>query len=125
MNQQHGASPASNEAIVPVYRAAIRVLTWGFRTGAGILLLGLVVSLIKREALNTQVDPFADILPTLFDGKPAAIIDLAILTFMATPLLTVVVVAIGFMRAGDRRYGMLSFIVLGVLCISVTLSLLR
>ncbi len=125
MSQPERVSQPSNEAIVPVYRAATKVLTWGFRTGAGLLLIGLVVSLIKQEALNTEVDPFGEILPALFDGKPAAIIDLAILAMMATPLLTVVVVAIGFMRAGDRRYGMLSFVVLGILCVSVALSLLR
>jgi uncharacterized membrane protein len=61
----------------------------------------------------------------LLDGKAAGIIDLAILALMITPLATVITVAAGFFRAGDRRYGWLSVLVLGILGISVVLSLLR
>jgi uncharacterized membrane protein len=114
-----------DEQLAPVYRAAITVMTWGFRVGAAILVLGLAVAAAKRESLQHKVDPFVDIIPKILDGKAAGIIDLAIVVLMATPLLTVVTVAVTFRRVGDRRYAMISFMVLGILAISVLLSLLR
>ena len=112
-------------ALAPIYAAAIKVLTNGFRTGGALLVVGLVVAALKQEAINHKAESFEKVIPAVFDGKASGIIDLAILVMMITPLLTVVTVAIGFVRAGDRRYGLLSFVVLGVLCVSVTLSLLR
>lgn len=118
-------APPANAELAPVYRAAIVVLTWGFRIGAAILTVGLLVALAKREDLNREVDPFSEVVPKILEGEAAGIIDLAILTLMATPLATVLVVATGFYRAGDRRYGALSLLVLAVLCVSVALTLLR
>lgn len=108
-----------------IYRSAILVLTWGFRVGAAVLTVGLAVALAKREALSHEADPFREVIPAILDGKAAGIIDLSILSLMATPLVTVLTVALGFFRIGDRRFGWLSLLVLGVLCVSVTLSLLR
>jgi hypothetical protein len=112
-------------ALPPIAQAAIKSLTWGFRLGAALLVLGLAVALITREPLGERTDPFVDVLPTIVDGHANGIIDLAILTLMATPVVTTLVVAIGFFREGDRRYGTLSLIVLVVLGISVSLSLIR
>jgi uncharacterized membrane protein len=123
------ASPQStcqqDDRLAPVYRAAITVMTWGFRTGAALLVIGLAIAAAKRESINHEVDPFSEIFPNIFDGKAAGIIDLAILALMVTPLITVVTVAVGFRRAGDRRCSHLSFVVLGILGISVLLSMLR
>jgi uncharacterized membrane protein len=114
-----------DEQLAPVYRAAITVMTWGFRVAATLLILGLTVAAAKRESLQHSVDPFVDIIPKILDGKATGIIDLAIVAIMATPLLTVVTVAVTFQRVGDRRYAMISYMVLGILAISVLLSLLR
>jgi uncharacterized membrane protein len=114
-----------DQRIAPIYRSAIRVMTWGFRIAAALLIVGLAVAAAKREAIGHRVDPFRQIFPNIIDGKAAGIIDLAILAIMVTPLVTVIVVAVGFQRAGDRRYALCSFLVLGILGISVVLSLLR
>lgn len=116
---------ADDQRIAPIYRSAITVMTWGFRIAAALLIAGLAVAAAKREVIGHRVDPFREILPKIFDGKAAGIIDLAILAIMVTPLVTVVVVAVGFHRAGDRRYARCSLLVLGILGISVVLSLLR
>jgi hypothetical protein len=115
----------NEEQLGPVYRAAITIMTWGFRTGAALLVIGLAVAAAKRESIKTEVDPFVDIFPKIFDGTAAGIIDLAIVVLMATPLLTVITVAVALRRAGDRRYSTASFLVLGVLAVSVILSFLR
>jgi uncharacterized membrane protein len=119
------ARTAHNAELTGIYRSAILVLTWGFRIGAAVLAVGLALALAKQEALSHEADPFRDVIPAIFDGKAVGIIDLAILCLMATPLATVLIVAVGFFRAGDRRYGAITLLVLGVLCVSVTLSLMR
>jgi uncharacterized membrane protein len=111
--------------LAPIYRAAITVLTWGFRLGAALLAVGLVVAAIKGESLEKKAERFHDVLPAVFDGKASGIVSLAIICLMATPVATVLTVAIGFFRIGDRRYGALSLLVLCVLGISISLSLFR
>lgn len=111
------------DELAPLHRAAIAVLTWGFRIGAALLTLGLIFSLIRREALNTVSEPFVDVLPGVVRGDPAGVVDLAILWFMITPVITVIVVGLGFLRLKDYRYAALSLLVLAVLGASIWLAL--
>ena len=116
---------ARTERLEPLYDAAVRTLFWGFRLGAALLALGIVVALVKREPLGHEADPVADVLATVRAGYASGIIDLAILWFMLTPVATVIVVAASFWRLGDRRYALLSLIVLAILGASVALALNR
>ena len=115
--------PVEPVDLAPLYGAAIAVLTWGFRIGAALLAAGLALALVRREPLNREADPFAEVLPAVLEGRAAGIVDLAILWFMVTPVVTVIVVAGGFLRAGDRRYAVLSLLVLAVLGVSIALAL--
>ncbi len=116
---------ARTERLEPLYDAAVKTLFWGFRLGAALLALGIVVALVKREPLGHEADPVADVLATVRAGYASGIIDLAILWFMLTPVATVIVVAASFWRLGDRRYALLSLIVLAILGVSVALALNR
>jgi uncharacterized membrane protein len=108
-----------------IYQAAITTLAWGFRLGAALLALGLIVTVAQGEALNDRAAPFAEVIPAVLDGEGRAVVDLAIVWFMATPVVTVLVVMIGFARMRDRRYAALSLAVLAILATSITLALLR
>ena len=120
------AQPARRPAeLAPVYATAIRSLTWGFRLGAALLAVGLALAAIRREPLNHEADPFAEVVPAVVDGRAAGIVDLAILWLMATPVATVILVGIGFLRAGDRRYAVISSLVLVILGVSIALALSR
>jgi uncharacterized membrane protein len=112
-------------ALPPVSQAAVTSLTWGFRIGAALLIVGLAVAAIKQESLGARTDPFVEVVPAILDGHARGIVDLAIVTLMATPVVTTLVVAVGFFCEGDRRYGLLTLTVLVVLGISVSLSLVR
>src|SRR4051812_30830944 len=82
--------------LLPIYRSAITVLTWGFRIGATILGIGLIVAIIRDESIRRTAEAFPDILPSVFDGEASGIISLAIVCLVATPVATVLTVAIGF-----------------------------
>jgi uncharacterized membrane protein len=116
---------ARTERLEPLYDAAVKTLFWGFRVGAALLALGIVVALVKREPLGHEADPIPDVIAMVRAGYASGIIDLAILWFMLTPVATVIVVAVSFWRLGDRRYALLCLIVLAILGASVTLALNR
>ena len=116
---------ARTERLQPLYDAAVKTLFWGFRLGAALLALGIVVSLFKREPLGREADPLPEVVAMVRAGYASGIIDLAILWFMLTPVATVIVVAASFWRLGDRRYALLSLIVLAILGGSVALALNR
>ena len=116
---------ARTERLAPLYDAAVKTLFWGFRLGAALLALGIVVALVKREPLGHEADPIADVIATVRAGHASGIIDLAILWFMLTPVATVIVVAASFWRLGDRRYALLCLVVLAILGASVALALNR
>jgi uncharacterized membrane protein len=113
------------ERLAPLYDEAQRIFFWGFRLGAVLLGIGVVVALIKGEPLGHVADRFGDVLAAVRAGQAAGIIDLAILWFMATPVVTVLVVAVSFWRLGDRRYALLSLVVLAILGASIALALNR
>jgi uncharacterized membrane protein len=116
---------ARTERLAPLYDSAIRVLTWGFRVGAALLALGIVVALLRREPLNHEADPIDEVFAQVRAGNAAGIIDLAILWLMLVPVATVVVVAASFWRLGDRRYAVLSLVVLAILGFSIALAVNR
>ena len=116
---------ARTERLEPLYDAAVKTLFWGFRLGAALLALGIVVALVKREPLGREADPIPEVVAKVRAGYASGIIDLAILWFMLTPVATVIVVAASFWRLGDRRYALLSLIVLAILGGSVALALNR
>ena len=116
---------ARTERLESLYDAAVKTLFWGFRLGAALLALGIVVALVKGEPLGHEADPIPDVIAMVRAGYASGIIDLAILWFMLTPVVTVIVVAASFWRLGDRRYALLSLIVLAILGASVALALNR
>ncbi len=116
---------ARTDRLEPLYDAAVKTLFWGFRLGAALLALGIVLALVKREPLGREADPIPDVIATVRAGYASGVIDLAILWFMLTPVATVIVAAASFWRLGDRRYALLSLVVLAILGASVALALNR
>ena len=116
---------ARTDRLAPLYDAAVQTFAWGFRLGAALLALGIVVALVKGEPLGREADPISDVISTVRAGYASGIIDLAILWFMLTPVATVIVVAVNFWRLGDRRYALLSLVVLAILGASIALALNR
>jgi uncharacterized membrane protein len=125
MSASQPASSKRDEDLAVIYRSAALVLRWGFRIAAAILAAGLLLALIKQEDIPTDVERFQDVIPTILDGKSSGVIELAILAMMSTPVATVLAIVLGFYRIGDRRFAVVSTLVLAVLAISISLSLFR
>jgi uncharacterized membrane protein len=113
------------ERLTPLYDTALRIFTWGFRIGAVLLILGIVLTLVQGQRLAGEAAPFSVVLSLLLAGNAAGVIDLAIIWFMFVPVVAVVAVAAAFWRMGDRRYAALSLVVLAILGASIALALTR
>ena len=128
-------APTTDEPIVepistgrdtnPIRIAAASVLSWGFRISVVVLAIGLAIAAFGDQTLAVKATSFEDLIPGLLDGNASAIVSLAILAMMVTPVVAVLVVARGFQEIGDRRYARISFVVLLVLAASIASSLLR
>ncbi len=118
------AAPSGQSDLDPLYRTLGFVLTWGFRLTASLLALGLILAAIQDDDLSEEAESLPNIAEHLLDGDSGALVDLAIVAMVLTPVVAVVVVAVGFLRLGDRRYALASLFVLGVLGVSIAISLL-
>ena len=110
--------------LAPIYRLTSLVLTWGFRVAAILLAGGIGVALVRQEPLSSRAEPLPGVIDSLLDGRANGIVNLAILAMIATPVLTTLAVAIGFLRLGDRLYAALSLVVLTILGTSIAVALL-
>jgi uncharacterized membrane protein len=113
------------EDLAPLYSSTIRTLRAGFVIGGSLLVIGILISLYRREDLLTFVHPMDEVMGNLVDGESHAFIDLAFIVIMVTPVITVLRVAVGFSRFNDRRFAIYSVVVLGILAASIGLSLVR
>ncbi len=91
---------------------------------AGLLTVGIGVALLRQEPLATRAEPLPEVISRLLDGEARGIVDLAIVAMIATPVMTTLAVAIGFLRLGDRLYAALSLVVLAILGTSIAVALL-
>ena len=119
------SDPRSDTTLARMRAEIGTLFRWNFRISAALLIAGLVVTIMRGEDFPTHVDSFDGIAAAITDGRTTAIVDLAILVMMATPLLAALIVTRGFFASGDRRYGMISIGVLAILVTSVAISLLK
>lgn len=108
-----------------VYRDVSRVLRIGFRIAAAFLVTGIVIALIRQEALAREVDAFSRIPGALIDLRARAFIDLAIIAIVLTPVAAVATIWRGLKAQGEDRFATYTLGVLGVLMASIALALLR
>ncbi len=108
-----------------LYRAAQQTLRIGFIIAAALFVAGFAALAIAGDDVAKSVTPIDEIPADLADGDPMAILDLAFLALMLTPIATVLRLALTFLRIGERRFAMISFVVLAILIVSVTVALLR
>jgi len=120
-----------------VERALARVLLWGGLLGVSLMLLGLalyagqghshereVMRVVQKREAGRAADVFtslAEVGRALRQRPPdaLAIATLGLLCLLATPVAGVAVSAVWFWRERDRRYALISAVVLAMLLVSL------
>jgi uncharacterized membrane protein len=103
------------------------LLQGGVVVSSAIILIGLILLLLSPQGLaNTGIAAFPHSLGSVGIGlqalQPQAVITLGLLLLIATPVLRVAVSVVAFALEHDRRYVIITLIVLTILIISFTLG---
>lgn len=99
-----------------------RVLLGGVAVSAALLIAGLTITLATgREQIARHDSLWALVnAAARFDGPALTV--LGLLALMMTPILRVIVLAIGWSLARDWRFAAVALVVLGTLAVSMTLG---
>ena len=104
-------------------RLLSRVLKIGLYSGLAIIVLGMVLVLMRgTPATEVRALSFGKLFRELARGNGTAVLDLGLIILMLTPAARVVAALFGYLREGDRRFALISLIVLIVLIISFTIA---
>ena len=107
-----------------INRAVSTVLTWGFVVSAVLVLTGLALTVARGDSLHTSLESIPDMLDELAHGRGAGIVGLGVLAMIATPIVSTLAIVLACLRAGDRRYALITTAVLVILTISAAISAL-
>ena len=106
----------------PIERTVNVVLTAGIVVTVALLVAGLVLTIARGQGLPTRIVPLADLPALLAELDPAAYLSLGIVVLIATPFVRVAGTIVAFARERDRRYVLVTAVVLVVMCASVLLG---
>jgi uncharacterized membrane protein len=105
-----------------IERMVNRILGVGIVLTVALLAAGLVLSIVDGRGLPVEVVPLADLASRLLDLDPAAYLSLGIVVLIATPFVRVAGSIVAFARERDRRYVLITAVVLAVMCLSLVVG---
>jgi uncharacterized membrane protein len=106
----------------PVERIVSRVLGIGIAISLVLMLVGLVLGLASGDGMPTHVVSLGDLVSGLGEPDAAAYLSLGLLALIATPFVRVAGCIVAFALEGDRRYVVVTAVVLAVMCLGVLLG---
>jgi uncharacterized membrane protein len=119
-----GRTPPAPPAHVmdPLERTVQRVLQAGVTLSFALMAAGIVLDVVLGESLTPHVVPLREVGAGLAGPDPAAYLSLGIIVLIATPFVRVAGSLVAFVLLRDRRYAVVTAVVLAVMCVSVVLG---
>lgn len=114
--------PAPEAAKTLVACLVERLLLAAIGVSVALMLLGLALGLAAGDGLPHAVLAVSGLREALMSREPAAYLSLGLIVLMATPFVRVVGALVVFAMERDRRYVLVTAIVLAVMCFSVLLG---
>lgn len=99
-----------------------RVLLGGVTVSAALLLAGLTITLATGRQHIARQDSLLAVVNAAAQFDGAALTVLGLLALMVTPILRVIVLAVGWSLARDWRFAAVALVVLATLAASMTLG---
>ena len=106
----------------PVERMVSRVLIVGIAVSVVFMAIGLVLGLVDKEGMPSHLVSLADLPALLRAFDPAAYLSLGLIVLIATPFVRVAGSLVAFAQERDRRYVLITAVVLAVMCVSVLIG---
>jgi uncharacterized membrane protein len=120
---QHAQPAGERRRRTILYRRIVRVMNGGFLLAIGLMLAGLLAGVVTGDHIAKETDPLRDVLPGVLQFKAQDIVDLGIIVLLATPAAYVVVALVTFLRDRDLLFVAVCLALLGILALSVGLTL--
>ena len=115
-------SPSRAHVMEPVERVIRSVLLCGIALSVALMAAGLVLGVARGAGLPRGVVPLAELPRALAALRPAAYLSLGLIVLIGTPFVRVAGSLVVFVRERDRRYVLVTTIVLLVMCLGVVLG---
>jgi uncharacterized membrane protein len=106
----------------PIERTVNRILVVGVTVAVALMAAGLVLGVAGGEGLPSHVVSLGDLPSLLGSFDPAAYLSLGLIVLIATPFARVAGTIVAFAREHDRRYVVITVVVLVVMCLGVALG---
>jgi uncharacterized membrane protein len=118
-----GQSPGDSGHIMePVERVIRWILLCGIAVSVALMAAGLVLGVAQGAAFPRRIVPLGDLAHALVTLQPAAYLSLGLIVLIGTPFVRVAGSLVAFVRERDRRYVLVSAMVLLVMCVGVLLG---
>ncbi len=127
MDTATSAPSETDPAPIPpslVAERSSRILTWGFRISATLILIGIVLALIDQQPLDSHLATPRELPDEVRSATSGSFLALGIIAMVLTPLVSSLTIAFTFFQQHDARYGRFTLMVLLILGLSISLSLL-
>jgi len=105
-----------------VERMVRRVLLVGIALSVTLMAVGLILGALGGDGLPSGVVPLTGMPSRLAELDAAAFLSLGLIVLIATPFVRVGGSIIAFASEGERRYVLITAVVLAVMCVSVVLG---
>ena len=115
-------SPDRAHVMDPVERVIRSVLLCGIALSVALMTAGLVLGVARGAGLPRGVVALAELPRALAALRPAAYLSLGLIVLIGTPFVRVAGSLVVFVRERDRRYVLVTTIVLLVMCLGVVLG---
>jgi uncharacterized membrane protein len=115
-------SPAPKHRMDPIERTVNRILVAGVGLAVVLMAAGLVLGLVDGASLPAHVVALGDLPSLLGSLDPAAYLSLGLIVLIATPFVRVAGTIVAFALERDRRYVLITVVVLVVMCLGVLLG---
>ena len=122
MSGRPSPAPAPKHQMDPIERMVNRILVVGVAVAVALMAAGLVLGVVDRRGLPAHVVPLGDLPSLLGSLDPAAYLSLGLMVLFATPFVRVAGSIVAFAREHDRRYVLITAVVLVVMCLGVVLG---
>jgi uncharacterized membrane protein len=116
------AAPPPAHVMEPVERAIRWILLLGIALSVALMVTGLLLGVARGAGLPRGVLPLAEIPGALAALRPAAYLSLGLIVLIGTPFVRVAGSLVIFVRARDRRYVLVTAVVLLIMCLGVLLG---
>ena len=113
------------DPVMLVYRIARAALITGFAVAVSLVAIAVALVIITGDPIAGSTMDVGELPAAVANGDPSAVAEMAILSVVLTPIVTTLCLIAGFLRIGDRRYAMVSVLVLIVLSASMVVALIR